>query len=289
MCAFVTSVWAIIFVVISPLVLTYFCAAFAAEAVLSAADDIYQKERALPTSSPLILQRLSAYKENSHYNRLIEEALAQIDKTDELDRPTQPPQTKQALGHNVARDFTTATEFYLTSLTAFERGDSQLIRLAASDISTFLTLPEQPDELRYHHLAQQAFDEVYFLWPDRDYAPAEGLSYRFDMTAEARYQSAEFYDFTGTLSLSFQSREAVLALGNDRDSFSVHFDIAQFDDASIIQVIGRLYHNETDFDAPLIMGYSALPDAAFKGYITTLSPLPDTPHYVRFTNFTLPE
>ena len=289
MFCFVTSIGAIIFIVISTVILKWFCAAFAAEAVSSAADDTNQPKRAFITSSPLILQRLPAYKENSHYSRLIEEALAQIDKAEAPDRPTQPPQTRQALGNIVARDFTTATGFYLTSLTAFERGDSQLIHLAASDISTFLILPEQPDELRYHHLAQQAFDEVYFLWPDRDYAPAEGRSYRFYMTAKARYESAEFYDFTGTLSLSFQSREAVLALSNDHDSFSVHFDIAQFDDASIIQVIGRLYHNESNYDAPLIMGYSALPDAAFKGYVTTLSPLPDTPHYVQFTNFTLPE
>ena len=289
MCGLVTSIGTIIFVVMIIMMLNHFCIAFAAEAVSYAADATYQPERALITSSPHILQRLSFYKEDSHYNRLIDEALAQIDKTDAPDERTQPPQTKQALGRIVARDFTTATEFYLTSLTAFERGDSQLIHLAASDISTFLTLPEQPGELRYHHLAQQAFDEVYFLWPDRDYAPAEGRSYRFDMTAKARYESAEFYDFTGTLSLSFQSREAVLALGNDHDSFSVQFDIAQFDDASIIQVIGRLYHNEIRYDAPVIMGHGALPDAAFKGYITTLSPLPDTPHYVQFTNFTLPE
>ena len=289
MCGFVTFIGMIVFTVMSIVILNHLCIAFAAEAVSSATDTTYKPKRAHITSSPLILQRLSAYKEVSHYNRLIDEALAQIYETGAPDGPTQPPQTKEALGHNVARDFTTATGFYLTSLTAFERGDSQLIHLAASDISTFLTLPEQPDALRYHHLAQQAFDEVYFLWPDRDYAPAEGRSYRFDMTAKARYESAEFYDFTGTLSLSFQSREAVLTLGNDHDSFSVNFDIAQFDDASIIQVIGRLYHNEIHYDAPVIMGHSALPDAAFKGYITTLSPLPDTPHYVQFTNFTLPE
>lgn len=97
MCYFVTSIGAIIFIVISTVILKYFCAAFAAEAVSSAADDTYQPERALITTSPLILQRLSAYKENSYYNRLIEEALAQIDKAEAPDRPTQPPKQNKPL------------------------------------------------------------------------------------------------------------------------------------------------------------------------------------------------
>ena len=265
--------------------------AYSAEAVSDRQSHIAQDWQGRLPAAFVTAKRLSQlpYRETGSYESFLATTHLQIMMADEAAMARAPAQTPSARGAVVAREFAGATRFFLASLSAFEQGTSEVISLAASDISDFLSLSQDPFAIRNHHLIQHAFDDVYFLWPERDYAPADALAYRFDIAANVHYGGPAFHAFYGTLSLSFDSYQAQLDLSNSTDSFTITFGISDLARRNVVQTIGQLSHDTMHYETPLIIGFSALPDAAIKGFAVTLAPLPNTPHHVRFHNFTLPD